>query len=141
MGLLNHQIPVSGEIQRVFGLGIFLKCPNYFSTTTVPCFNLPPSTSNTEIRNNIETNFFSNKSMPDITNNTLRKTSSTNKLKGNIPRGFHDKVKNWIVSGSNSNSGLPDVTASTGFGGFLPAKELKTGSVMDILGNYKHSDT
>ena len=33
---------------------------------------------------------------------------------------------------------MPDVTASTGFGGFLPAKELKTGSVMDILGNYKH---
>lgn len=88
-------------------------------SATIPCFNLmsSPSTSNTEIRNNIETNFLSNKSMPDITNNTLRKTSSTNKLKG-----------------SNSNSGLPDVTASTGFGGFLPAKELKTGSVMDILG-------
>ena len=29
---------------------------------------------------------------------------------------------------------MPDVTATTGFGGFLPAKELKTGSVMDILG-------
>jgi len=89
----------------------------------VPCFNFKPSpssslsTANTDIRNNLETNFLSNKSMPDITNNTLRKVSSTNKLKG-----------------SNSNSSLPDVTASTGFGGFLPAKELKTGSVMDILG-------
>jgi len=61
------------------------------------CFNFksPSSPSNTEIRNNLETNFLSNKSMPDITNNTLRKTSSTNKLKG-----------------SNSNSRLPDVTAS-----------------------------
>lgn len=58
------------------------------------------------------------KMMPDITNNTLQKNISSDKLKG-----------------SNSNSGLPDVTASTGFGGFLPAKELKTGSVMDILGN------
>ena len=55
----------------------------------VPCFNFKPSPSslssaNTDIRNNLETNFLANKSMPDITNNTLRKVSSTNKLKGNF---------------------------------------------------------
>ena len=55
----------------------------------VPCFNFKPSpsslsTANTDIRNNLETNFLANKSMPDITNNTLRKVSSTNKLKGNF---------------------------------------------------------
>ena len=33
------------------------------------------------------------------------------------------------------------MTASTGFGGFLPAKELKTGSVMDILGKDNYSDS
>jgi len=61
------------------------------------------------------------KTMPDITNNTLSKSL------------INDKIK-----GSSSNSGLPDVTAnaSTGFG-FLPAKELKSGSVMDILGLQK----
>jgi len=56
-------------------------------------------------------------SMPDVTNNLLKKSPLKDKLKG-----------------SNSSSRLPDLTASTGFGGFVPAKELKTGSVMDILG-------
>jgi len=56
------------------------------------------------------------KTMPDITNSTLSKSLINDKFKG-----------------SSSISGLPDVTASTGFG-FLPAKELKSGSVMDILG-------
>jgi len=54
-------------------------------------------------------------SMPDVTNNLVKKSPSKDKLKG-------------------SSSRLPDITASTGFGGFIPAKELKTGSVMDILG-------
>ena len=50
---------------------------------------------------------------------------------------FAERKITYVYLGSSSNSGLPDVTAnaSTGFG-FLPAKELKSGSVMDILGNY-----
>jgi len=67
---------------------------------------------------NINTNFkFNNLSaMPDVTNNlVMKKLQSRDRIKG-------------------SNSRLPDITASTGFGGFIPAKELKTGSVMDILG-------
>merc|ERR1719495_2766005 len=65
----------------------------------------------------LNTNFMFNKinSMPDVTNNLVKKSPLKEKLKG-------------------SSSGLPDITASTGFGGFVPAKELKTGSVMDILG-------
>jgi len=65
----------------------------------------------------LDTNFKFNKinSMPDVTNNLIKKSPSKEKLKG-------------------SSSRLPDITASTGFGGFVPAKELKTGSVMDILG-------
>jgi len=68
----------------------------------------------------LNTNFqFNNlSSMPDVTNNLVKK--SPNKS---------DKLK-----GSNSSSRLPDITASTGFGGFIPARELKSGSVMDILG-------
>ena len=74
--------------------------------------------------------------MPDITNNTLQKNISSDKLKG-ILNGISRRVMlEYLFEGSNSNSGLPDVTASTGFGGFLPAKELKTGSVMDILGKH-----
>eukprot|EP00092_Neocalanus_flemingeri_P028743 GFUD01031207.1.p1 GENE.GFUD01031207.1~~GFUD01031207.1.p1 ORF type:complete len:618 (-),score=129.07 GFUD01031207.1:1525-3378(-) len=67
----------------------------------------------------LNTNFkFNNlSSMPDVTNNLMKKSPSKDKLKG-----------------SNSSSRLPDLTVSTGFGGFVPAKELKTGSVMDILG-------
>jgi len=83
------------------------------ASSSVPSFNFKTSTVTP-----VETVMGGKKMMPDITNNTLRKNISSDKLKG-----------------SNSNSGLPDVTASTGFGGFLPAKELKTGSVMDILGN------
>jgi len=65
----------------------------------------------------LNTNFMFNKinSMPDVTNNLVKKSPLKEKLKG-------------------SSSRLPDITASTGFGGFVPAKELKTGSVMDILG-------
>lgn len=68
----------------------------------------------------LNTNFqFNNlSSMPDVTNNLVKK--SPNKS---------DKLK-----GSNSSSRLPDITASTGFSGFIPARELKSGSVMDILG-------
>lgn len=84
------------------------------SNASVPSFNFK---SSTEPAFTSEAVHLNKKMMPDITNNTLRKTVSNDKLKG-----------------SNSNSGLPDVTASTGFGGFLPAKELKAGSVMDILG-------
>ena len=78
--------------------------------------------------------------MPDITNNTLRKAVSNDKLKGEAKSvlllNIVSFTYNLHFAGSNSNSGLPDVTASTGFGGFLPAKELKAGSVMDILGKY-----
>jgi len=56
-------------------------------------------------------------SMPDVTNNLVRKLPAKDTLKG-----------------ANPSSRLPDLTASTGFGGFGPAKELKAGSVMDILG-------
>jgi len=73
-------------------------------------------TSNVVNVNSKKVDIKSVKTMPDITNNTLSKSL------------INDKIK-----GSSSNSGLPDVTASTGFG-FLPAKELKSGSVMDILG-------
>jgi len=94
------------------------------SVQSVPS-TVPPFKSSTETCQNTELNFTSSvgpdvKSMPDITNNILTKSFSTNKLKG-----------------TGSIPGLPDVTASTGFGGFLPAKELKTGSVMDILGLQK----
>jgi hypothetical protein len=44
---------------------------------------------------------------------------------------FKSKIS---LAGSNSSSRLPDITASTGYGGFIPARELKSGSVMDILG-------
>jgi len=67
---------------------------------------------------NVVTNnktFFNMSSMPDVTNNLLKKSPSKDSIKG-------------------SNSRLPDITASTGFGGFGAAKELKSGSVMDILG-------
>jgi len=57
-------------------------------------------------------------SMPDVTNNLVKKSP----------------VMKNCLKGSNSSSKLPDLTASTGFGGFAPAKELKIGSVMDILG-------
>jgi len=62
-------------------------------------------------------NFMFNKtsSLPDVTNNILKKSPTKEKLKG-------------------SSSRLPDLTESTGFGGCGPAKELKSGSVMDILG-------
>ena len=67
--------------------------------------------------------------MPDITNNTLRKAVSNDKLKGEAKSvlllNIVSFTYNLHFAGSNSNSGLPDVTASTGFGGFLPAKELK----------------
>lgn len=68
----------------------------------------------------LNTNFqFNNlSSLPDVTNNLVKKSPSKS-----------DKLK-----GSNSSSRLPDITASTGFGGFIPARELKSGSVMDILG-------
>merc|ERR1719233_271707 len=70
-----------------------------------------------ETTTSLNPNFMFNKinSMPDVTNNLVKKSPSKEKLKG-------------------SSSRLPDITASTGFGGFVPAKELKTGSVMDILG-------
>lgn len=93
------------------GTGAISSVPR--ATSFVPSINLKPSTITP-----VESVMGGKKMMPDITNNTLQKNVSSDKLKG-----------------SNSNSGLPDVTASTGFGGFLPAKELKTGSVMDILGN------
>lgn len=93
------------------GTGAISSVPR--ATSFVPSINLKPSTVTP-----VESVMGGKKMMPDITNNTLQKNVSSDKLKG-----------------SNSNSGLPDVTASTGFGGFLPAKELKTGSVMDILGN------
>merc|ERR1712096_533231 len=69
------------------------------------------------VNSTLNTNFkFNNlSSMPDVTNNLLKKSPSKEKMKG-------------------SSSRLPDLTASTGFGGFVPAKELKSGSVMDILG-------
>jgi len=65
----------------------------------------------------MKTNFKFNSlnSMPDVTNNLVKKSPLKEKIKG-------------------SNSRLPDITASTGFGGVIPAKELKLGSVMDILG-------
>lgn len=68
----------------------------------------------------LNTNFqFNNlSSLPDVTNNLGKKSPSKS-----------DKLK-----GSNSSSRLPDITASTGFSGFIPARELKSGSVMDILG-------
>jgi len=64
-----------------------------------------------------EVNFMYNKTrcLPDVTNNLLKKSPAKEKLKG-------------------SSSRLPDLTESTGFGGCVPAKELKSGSVMDILG-------
>jgi len=73
-----------------------------------------PSLS-TNANSNFQFNSLS--SMPDVTNNLVKKMPIKDKLKG-----------------TNSSSRLPDITAGTGFGGFVPAKELKTGSVMDILG-------
>ena len=105
--------------------------------SSVPPFNFKSSTESCQKSelNHTSSVVPSFKSMPDITNNTMSKSLSSNKLKGGdflILINFAFAYE--IISGSGSNSGLPDVTASTGFGGFLPAKELKTGSVMDILG-------
>ena len=103
-----------------------------FSASSVPSFNFKTSTVTP-----VESVLGGKKMMPDITNNTLRKNISSDKLKGNFFKGgIYVPHHNSCLLGSNSNSGLPDVTASTGFGGFLPAKELKTGSVMDILGKH-----
>lgn len=106
---------------------------NFSASSSVPSFNFKTSTVTP-----VETVMGGKKMMPDITNNTLRKNISSDKLKGNFVLReackFHMII--FVLVGSNSNSGLPDVTASTGFGGFLPAKELKTGSVMDILGKH-----
>jgi len=86
---------------------------------TCPSVNFRVGGGSANSTTNLSSNFkFNNlNSMPDVTNNLLKKSPSKDKLKG-----------------SNSSSRLPDLTASTGFGGFVPAKELKTGSVMDILG-------
>jgi len=73
------------------------------------------SSLSTNVTSNFQFNSLS--SMPDVTNNLVKKMPIKDKLKG-----------------TNSSSRLPDITAGTGFGGFVPAKELKTGSVMDILG-------
>merc|ERR1719394_1213291 len=91
---------------------------NSVPSASVPSFNF--KSSNDSSIGKSELNFTSKKTMPDITNNILSKSLRTDKLKG-----------------SNSMTMMPDVTATTGFGGFLPAKELKTGSVMDILGLQK----
>ena len=105
---------------------------NHFSATSfVPSMNFK-----TSMVTPVESVMGGKKMMPDITNNTLQKNISSDKLKG-ILNGISRRVMlEYLFEGSNSNSGLPDVTASTGFGGFLPAKELKTGSVMDILGKH-----
>lgn len=58
---------------------------------------------------------FKSAAMPDVTNNL--------------------KSKDDNMQGRRKDS-LPDVTASTGFA-FGPAKQLKAGSVMDILGGGK----
>jgi len=63
--------------------------------------------------------------MPDLTNNVIKPRPTT---KQGV--GLRD-------SPSNPGNRLPDLTASTGFGGFAPANELKRGSVMDILGKKK----
>ena len=105
---------------------------NFSASSSVPSFNFKTSTVTP-----VESVLGGKKMMPDITNNTLRKNNSSDKLKGNFFKGgMYAPHHNSCLLGSNSNSGLPDVTASTGFGGFLPAKELKTGSVMDILGKH-----
>jgi len=90
---------------------------NSVPSASVPSFNFK---SSSDSNGKSELNFTTKKTMPDITNNILSKSLRTDKLKG-----------------SNSMTVMPDVTATTGFGGFLPAKELKTGSVMDILGLQK----
>ena len=116
----------------VFKISMFT-IDNCSASSSVPSFNFKTSTVTP-----VETVMGGKKMMPDITNNTLRKNISSDKLKGNFVLReackFHMII--YVLVGSNSNSGLPDVTASTGFGGFLPAKELKTGSVMDILGKH-----
>jgi hypothetical protein len=81
-----------------------------FSSDTKTTTSLLPTTNNF-------TNFNHVMAMPDLTNNVL-KTRPVRK---------HD-------SPANPGNRLPDLTANTGFGGFSAAKELKTGSVMDILG-------
>ena len=120
---------------------------NHFSATSfVPSVNFK-----TSMVTPVESVMGGKKMMPDITNNTLQKNISSDKLKGILNDISRRVMLEYLFEGSNSNSGLPDVTASTGFGGFLPAKELKTGSVMDILGKhfsvlkgkrkvYKHSN-
>jgi len=61
--------------------------------------------------------------MPDLTNNVI-------KQRPQMKQGVD------VLRGSSTNSGsrLPDLTASTGFSA---ARELKSGSVMDILGKKK----
>jgi len=85
-----------------------------FSFTFCPPTVMSSSTVAKQVPNVVNFNI---SSMPDVTNNLLKKSTK-------------DSIK-------GSSSCLPDITASTGFGGFGAAKELKVGSVMDILGNKK----
>ena len=73
------------------------------------------------------------KSMPDVTNNTMFKANAkAPNLRGIVLNHLKTGSETKYLTGSGQQQ--PDITASTGFGGFLPAKELKAGSVMDFLG-------